>query len=97
MAKLLEKITLATLGALSLTEKRAKKLVDSLIKEGELSQGEATRIVKEAMKQIKEKEQAMKMLIKKTVQEVIKELDIPTRNELEQIKKEMTNWFKKKN
>lgn len=96
MSSIFERAVLAALGVFSLSKERARKMINELVKEGEMSKSEAAKLVKDLVVRAEKSQKEFSQTIEKTVKKIIKDLDIPTRAELRQIKKEMAKWAKKR-
>ncbi len=64
---ILNKTLLAAIGAISLTKENAEKLIDELIKRGELDKGERVEAIKEALDKAEAKSKEVADKIKETV------------------------------
>ncbi len=64
---ILNKTLMAAIGAISLTKENAEKLVDELIKRGELDKGKRVEAVREALDKTEAKSREMASKIKETV------------------------------
>ncbi len=91
-----ERIALAVVGAASLTKTRKKQLMRELVEEGKMSQTEAVTFIQKASERIEAGKKDVASVTEKMVKRVLKELDIPTRSELMQIKKDMEKWARRK-
>ena len=67
---ILNKTLMAAIGAISLTKENAEKLVDELIKRGELDKGKRVEAIKEALDKAEEKSKEMAEKIKESVKSV---------------------------
>ncbi|MCK5320746.1 phasin family protein [Candidatus Parcubacteria bacterium] len=98
MTDLIKKTILTGLGIASLTKEKAEKLVKDLIKEGEVSEGEGSKLVKELLEKMEDNKKAMEKKIEKTVCDVLKKLNIPSRKDIiglnskiEKLEKKLSN------
>lgn len=89
MVGILKKLYLAGLGALSMTKEKAEEIVDELIKKGEVAAEEKKSFVESLLKVAEEKKAETREFVKKEVRKVLESLDIPTRQELEDLKKQL--------
>jgi poly(hydroxyalkanoate) granule-associated protein len=94
---LLEKVILSGLGLASLTQDKAQKLIDELVKEGELSEKDAAVMAKKVMENI---EKSRKEMEKKT-ENVVKDFfgkvttNVPTKKDIAAIEKKVDELAKK--
>jgi len=82
MSDLIKKTILTGLGIVSLTKEKAEKLVKDLIKEGEVSESEGSKLVKELLEKVEDNKKSMEKKIEKTVCDVLKKLNIPNRKDI---------------
>ncbi|MCK5212110.1 phasin family protein [Candidatus Parcubacteria bacterium] len=82
MSDLIKKTILTGLGIVSLTKEKAEKLVKDLIKEGEVSESEGSKLVKELLEKVEDNKKSMEKKIEKTVCDVLKKLNIPSRKDI---------------
>ena len=98
MSDLIKKTILTGFGIASLTKEKAEKLVKDLIKEGEVSEGEGSKFVKELLEKVEDNKKSMEKKIEKTVCDVLKKLNIPSRKDIiglnskiEKLEKKLSN------
>ncbi len=82
MNNLIKKTILTGLGIASLTKEKAEKLVKDLIKEGEVSEGEGSKFVKELLDRVENNKKALEKQTEKIVHNVLKTLNIPSRKDI---------------
>ncbi len=80
-------ITLSVGSALLAKEKVEEELKD-LIEKGKMSKEEAQKVIEKAKAKGEEQERALKEEIKKALREVIEEMGLATRSDIESLKKE---------
>ena len=98
MSDLIKKTILTGLGIASLTKEKAEKLVKDLVKEGEVSEGEGSKLVKDLLEKVENNKKSMEKKIEKTVCDVLKKLNIPGRKDItglnskiEKLEKKLSN------
>jgi len=98
MSDLIKKTILTGLGIASLTRGKAESLVQDLIKEGEASKGEGSKLVKELLEKVEDNKKTMENKIEKIVYDVLKKLNIPSRKDIiglnskiEKLEKKLSN------
>ena len=95
MDNLIKKTILTGLGIASLTKEKAEKLVKDLIKEGEVSEGEGSKLVKELLKKAEDNKNAVEKQMEKTVHNVLKKLNIPSRKDIVDLNSKIEKLDKK--
>lgn len=83
MKKTLEGLMLAGLGAFILTKEKAEKFVDELEKKGKATKIEHPDIVKTILEKGTEVRKEIEKIVEKTVMNIHKKLNVPTREDLE--------------
>lgn len=89
MSELIKKILLASVGAVSLTKEKAENLLEELVKRGEIAREDKTSLLSEILKSIEQSQQETRKFIQKEMEKALKALDIPTRSEFEELKKQV--------
>ncbi len=82
MSDLIKKTILTGLGIASLTKEKVEKLVKDLIKEGEVSEGEGSKLVKELLEKVENNKKAIEKQTEKIVHNVLKKLNVPSRKDV---------------
>lgn len=82
MSDLIKKTILTGLGVASLTKEKAEKLVKDLIKEGEVSEGEGSKLVKELLEKVEDNKKTIEKQAEKAVHGVLKKLNVPSRKDI---------------
>ena len=95
MTDLVEKIILSGLGVLTITRKKAEEIAQELIKEGEISDSDEAKFVKDLMEKAKSSKTEIEEKIEKVVEKTLMKMNIPTRKELTQIEKKIDKLLKK--
>ncbi len=86
---LLEQSVLMGLGAVSLTRETAQSLVDEMVKRGQAQREEASEMVEQLLKRGEKERNALRKLIRDEVQEVLKELQLPTHADIKTLEKKL--------
>lgn len=89
MADMLDTLVRLGLGTVTLTKERAKKIVGELAEQGEISKGEAQKLIKGLVKKGAETEKKLHRELSQSIEKVMKKLDIPTRKEVKELKAEI--------
>ncbi|MEA1963068.1 MAG: phasin family protein [Patescibacteria group bacterium] len=82
MDNLVKKTILTGLGIASLTKEKAEKLVKDLVKEGEVSEGEGSKFVKELLEKAEDNKKTIEKQVEKTVHGILKKLNVPSRKDI---------------
>jgi len=89
MADIFEKTLLAGLGLFDLTKEKAEKMVNELIKRGELSQSDKAKAVKDILKGHQERTKKLKKKIDQHIDTSMKRLKVITRDQLEELNRKI--------
>ncbi len=89
MLDLVKKSIYLGLGAVTVTREKVENLVDELIEKGQLKQEQKATTVQDIMKKVEKEEQAVINRIKTAVEKAIKELGLPTKQDIEDLKKKL--------
>ncbi len=95
MRDLIERGFLIGLGALTLTREKAEKIVEDLIKRGEVRREEAKDLVDKLVEKGQEGRLALRKLIDTEVQRAISRMNLATRKDIEELTKEIESLTKK--
>ncbi len=82
-------------GALFMTKENVEELIDDMVKNGEIKREEAKAQVNEIMKKILSSKKEIESRTEVIVEKVLHKLDIPTRQELQQMQKRLEEIIKK--
>ncbi len=82
-------------GALIMTKENVEELMDEMVKKGEIKKDEAKAQVKEVFNKILSSKKEIESKLEEIVEKVLHKLDIPTRNELQQMQKKLEEIVKK--
>jgi len=91
MSDIINKAFLAGLGTISLGHEKVEGFIDELVKRGELSHEEKRGILSELLESVEKRQAELGEFIQKEVQQILKSLDIPTREEINSLKKQETD------
>ncbi len=95
MADIISKAINLGFGALIVTKENVEELIDEMVKKGEIGKDEAKTQVNELFKKLSSSKQEIVSMIEKIVENVLHKLDIPTRNELQQMQKKLEEIIKR--
>lgn len=95
MTDIISKVINLGFGALIVTKENVEELIDEMVKKGEIRKEEAKAQVNELLKKVSSSRQEIVSMIEKIVENVLHKLDIPTRNELQQMQKKLEEIIKR--
>ena len=96
MSDIIKKVFLAGLGAVTLTREKAEDIIEELVKKGELTHEEKPGVLNDLLKATEKRKDEMQNFVKEEVQKVLKTLNIPTGDELNNLEKRLKNHIKQK-
>ncbi len=94
MFESIEKMFLAGLGAASLTKEKIDHMLDELVEKGELSRDKKSSLMEELVSYTEKRRAELQKLINTEVKKVLKRLEIPTREEVEALQKQIDQHLK---
>ncbi|MDM7461876.1 MAG: hypothetical protein P3X24_009565 [bacterium] len=86
---LMEQSLLMGLGAVSLTRETAQNLVDEMVKRGQAQREEAGDMVEQLVQRGEKQRTALRQLIRDEVQEVLRELQLPTHADMKSLEQKL--------
>ncbi|MDN3515553.1 MAG: phasin family protein [Candidatus Brocadia sp.] len=92
---ILNKVINLGFGTLIVTKENIEELIDEMVKKGEIKKDEARAQVNELFKKVSSSKQEIVSMIEKIVENALHKLDIPTRNELQQMQKKLEEIIKR--
>lgn len=92
---LLEKVILSGLGLASLTQEKAQKLVDELVKEGEMSEKDGALMAKKVMDNLEKSKKEMESKMNKAMKEMVEKANIPSKKDFNALEKKIDELNKK--
>ena len=95
MSDMIQKVINLGFGALIVTKENVEELIDEMVKKGEIKKDEAKAQVNELFKKVLSSKKEIETKIEKIVENVLHKLDIPTRNELQQMQKKLEEIIKR--
>lgn len=90
----LKNIVLAGIGSLAYTYEKAEEMVDILVKKGELTINQGKELNEELKKVLDENKQKQTNVDTQTIKDTLSELDLPTKQDIEEIKTRLDNLEK---
>lgn len=95
LREVLEQGLLMGLGAVSLTRETAQHLVDEMVKKGQAQREEAEEMIERLVKRGEKERDALRKLIREELEAVIKELNLPTRAEIDALNQKLDTLLQK--
>lgn len=95
MSSFLKRVILTTLGTMSLTKKKAEDLVKDLVKQGDLTQTEGKKFVNDLMNNVEKERNTIEKNTEKTIRNILKKAEIPTRKEITDLKNKIEKLSEK--
>ncbi len=89
MLDFIRKATLAGIGALTLSEERARKLVEELVEQGRMSREEGENIVQEMLHRAEASREEWEGRVRDMVQEGFRRMDLVPRKDLEFLEEQL--------
>lgn len=83
------------LGLISITEKKARAIIDELIKKGEIKKEEAEEVINNLLKKTEKDRKTLEERLAKIIKNVVEKLPLATRKELDEVKKRLEELEKK--
>jgi len=85
----LKKAMLLGLGAVALTREKAEELVDELVKLGQVTKEEKSKMVNDMLKDAEKQEKVLAEKLTGAVQKMVPELGLTTKKDMEEISKRL--------
>lgn len=89
MKDLIGKMVSIGFGLAEITKEQAEKLVDELVKRGEMSRADSAGFVNELMKKAEDARQRMKDSVRDSVRSVVAELKLATKDDIERLERKL--------
>ena len=95
MLEFFERGFMATMGVFSMTRERSQELVDELVKRGEIGRDESKQMVDRLVHRGQEEQERLRTLVRQEVQAAIKELDLPSKSDLQTLNDKLDQLLNK--
>ncbi len=89
------KFMLLGIGALSLTEERLQRVINAMVKKGELSSQEGRELVRELLERAGKERDALAARVRKEVKDILDSLDLATKADLQELRRQLAELEKK--
>ena len=96
MLETVDKMVLAGLGAFNMTRKRAGKVFDELVRQGQAVRGDRPGFVKDVVQQAAKARKDIEAAVSKHVHRTLAKADIASREDLERLEKKLDQALKRK-
>jgi polyhydroxyalkanoate synthesis regulator phasin len=96
MFETLDKMMMASVGALSMTRERAEKLFDEYVSRGQAEKEHRSGFVKDIMDSAEKTRSELEKMISQQVQETITSLHLASKEDIERIEKKLDQLLKHK-
>jgi len=88
---------LVGLGSMSWSQEQLENMVKEYLEQRKTAREESTKIIEELMQQVKKNQQQMNSMIQEAVKVAMENINIPTFNTLDELKKKVDDLSKKVN
>lgn len=95
MQPTMKKVLLTGLGLAALTKKEIEKTINQVVKRKGLSQTEGEKLAKELLKKMEKRNKALADQMENMVKKALKALNIPTRQEVDELDKKVDRLNRK--
>jgi len=96
MFETLDKMMMASLGALSMTRERAEKMFDEYVSRGKAEKESRTGFVKEVMDSAEKTRSELEKMISEQVQQTVTSLHLASKEDVERIEQKLDQLLKQK-
>jgi poly(hydroxyalkanoate) granule-associated protein len=94
MFEALDKMLLAGLGAISMTQERAEKIFDEFVSRGKAEKDSKAGFIKTLMDAADKNRAELEKVIAKQLKETLERLDLPTRDDIKRLEKKIDKLAK---
>ncbi len=91
----MRKVMLASIGAIAITQEELEKLVHKLIERGEIAEKEGKKVMQDAVSRRKKDLDKAEGEVSKNVESLLKQINIPTKADVEELNKKIDILNKK--
>lgn len=95
MNEFIERLINAGFGAIAITKEKAEKIVEELVKKGEVTKKDKPEFVKNLVEKGKEGRAEIEKLVEKSMTNVLNKLNIPTKSDIDALMKKIDRLGKK--
>lgn len=96
MFETLDKMMMASLGALSMTRERAEKMFDEYVSRGKAEKENRTGFVKEVMDSAEKTRSELEKIVSEQVQQAVTSLHLASKEDIERIEQKLDQLLKQK-
>lgn len=91
----MRKLILASIGAVAIAQEELENLINKLVERGELAEKEGKKILDEMKERRRRKSAKAETEINKRVEELMKNMNVPTKDDIDAISKKINDLDKK--
>lgn len=91
----MRKLILASIGAVAIAQEELENLVDKLVERGELAEKEGKKLLDEMKERRRRKSAKAETEINKRVEELMKSMNVPTKDDINALSKKINDLDKK--
>jgi polyhydroxyalkanoate synthesis regulator phasin len=96
MLESLDKMLLAGMGAMTMTRKRAQKIFDDLVRQGQAARGGRDSFVKEIVDKAQKARKDLEATVARQVRQVMGKVDLASRGDVERLEKKLDAILRRK-
>lgn len=89
LSEIMKKAVNLGFGAMLVTKENANELIEEMVRKGEIQKDETLAQVKETLKKILPSKEEIETRTEELVEKILHKLDIPTRQELQEMQKKL--------
>ncbi len=89
MFETLDKMVLASMGAVSMSKEKAEKIFDEYVKRGEAEKGAKSGFVKDMMDMAHKNRENLEKIVADQVNATVKKLDLATKDDIKKLEKKI--------
>ncbi|WP_347273628.1 hypothetical protein [Candidatus Kuenenia sp.] len=94
LSEIMKKAVNLGFGAMLVTKENANELIEEMVRKGEIQKDETLAQVKETLKKILPSKEEIETRTEELVEKILHKLDIPTRQELQEMQKKLETILK---
>lgn len=95
MFELIKKSIYLGLGLLNVTKEKAEEIVNDLVKRGEVTEGEAKKMVDKILKEAEEQQKKIEQIIEERIRKVLSGMGLATTDDIARLEQKIDKLLKK--
>jgi polyhydroxyalkanoate synthesis regulator phasin len=96
MLETLDKMVLASLGVMNMSRKRAEKIFDDLVRQGQAARGQKGSFVKEMVDTAEKARKDLEETVARQVRSALAKVDLASRDDVERLEKKLDQALRRK-